>query len=116
MHERDIRADGDDLAAHFVSDRPGRMDTTVSPGIPIVNMGIGSAQGGGFDLDDGVRWTRCGIGPLDVGQARLCRGFDKRAHGPIITRAHEMPSRTENLSKHLFGIGVFSEETTLCPF
>ena len=75
------------------------MDAAVGPGIPIVNMGIGSAERGGFDVNDGVRWSRRRIGAIGVGQPRLCRSFDKRTHSPIITSVREMPSRTENVTE-----------------
>ena len=58
--ERDIRADLHDLAAHFMANDARRVDAAVGPGIPIVNMGICSAERGGCDADDSVgrAWFR----------------------------------------------------------
>ena len=60
LDERHVRADFHDLAAHFMANDAWRMDAAVRPGIPIVNMGIGSAERGGCDADDGVgrAWFR----------------------------------------------------------
>ena len=62
--ERDVRADFHDLAAHFMANDAWRLDAAVRPGIPIVNMGIGPAERGGCDTDDGVGRARFRIRPV----------------------------------------------------
>lgn len=67
LDERDIRTDLHDLAAHFMADNAWRVDTAVRPGIPIVNVGIGSAERGGCDTDDCVGGAWLWVGPVSSG-------------------------------------------------
>src|SRR6267143_1031959 len=84
LDERNIRADIHDLAAHFMANDTRRVNAAVSPGIPIINMGIRSAERSGCDADDRIGVARFRIRPVGNGQPWLSRGLDERTHGPIV--------------------------------
>jgi hypothetical protein len=65
----------------------------VSPGIPVIDVGIGSAERGRFDADDGVVGAGCWVLAFGVREAGLGGSFDERTHRSIITRRREMPSQ-----------------------
>ena len=56
----------------------------MGPGVPIVNVGIGPTEGGGFDADNGIGAARFRVRPVSGGQSGLCGCFDERTHGPIV--------------------------------
>ena len=93
FHQTDIRSNRDHLATHFMTDDAWRMDPTVGPGVPIVDVSISSAERRRFDPDHGVVGAGHWVLAFGVRQARLGSRFDECTHGPIITRWREMPSQ-----------------------
>jgi hypothetical protein len=84
LDQRDLGPDLHHLAAHFMADNTGGMDSAVCPRIPIINMGIRPAERGGCDADDCIGGARFRIRPIGGGQPWLCRCLDERMHGPIV--------------------------------
>ena len=50
LHAGHFIAEGDNLAAEFMSGDERRMNASLRPAIPFINVEIGAANGSGFDL------------------------------------------------------------------
>ena len=77
----DLRSGGDDPPRHLVTEHPRRMDVTLGPLIPVEDVDVGPADGGGGDLDQDVRALGLrDVDLVDLG-ARTGSGFHHCRHG-----------------------------------
>ena len=83
----DMIAQTDDLADIFMADDHRHRDGRGGPFVPIVNMNIGAADRGFFDLDEHIVGTRLGYRLLLHPQARLRLRLDERFHGRGLTHS-----------------------------
>ena len=73
LHALDVRADLHDLADVFVADGKRRLDLLLRPGVPLVDVDVGSADGGLLDLDEDVVYAHLGHRLLNQFHALLRR-------------------------------------------
>jgi len=89
FYASDFVAECDDLAAKLVAGDEWRMNASLGPAIPFVDMKIGAADGSDFDFDENVGAAKSR--DFDFANFRAGRGFrlDHRKHGA----GHERPLR-----------------------
>ena len=111
-----VRADFDDFADVFVADGERRLDLLLRPGVPLVDVDVGSADGGLLDLDEDIVYAHLGHRLLNQFHALLRRdlryGFhlsaspvwcfaDHAAHN-LLTRRCSVPSVEQLLLSNQF--------------
>src|SRR5262249_28293779 len=77
----DIGAGGDDSADEFVADMHGDGDGFLGPGVPVVDVHIGSADAGAEDFDHDVVDAVFGERDIFEPKADFAFAFDEGAHG-----------------------------------
>jgi len=77
----DVGADGLDRADEFVADDHGCLDGFLGPSIPVVDVNVGAADGGFFDLDEDIVHAGGGHGDLGEGEAGTGLELGDSAHG-----------------------------------
>src|ERR1017187_430903 len=104
LHAGDLIAKRDHLAAEFVSWDQRRMNASLGPAVPFINVEIGAADGGNFDFDENVGASVAGN--FDFADLRTWRGFrlDHCEHGaghgsPLIRTELEEQTNHSTLSK-----------------
>src|SRR5580704_1838856 len=81
LHAGDFVAEGHHFAAEFVSGNQRRVNASLRPAVPLIDMKIGAADGGDFDFDQDIGTSEGGDFDLaDVG-ARSRLGFHYCQHG-----------------------------------
>src|SRR5687768_10739057 len=89
----DVIADGDrgdagaqlhDLTTEFMTNDMRRMNPTLCPAIPPIDMGVRSTQRRGKDADQHLPLTGSGIGDMMHGEPRLGGSLYERAHRLIM--------------------------------
>ena len=101
----DLIAERDHFAAEFVPGNQRRMNASLGPAVPFIDMEIGAADGGDFDLDE--HFAAAESGNLNFADLRARRGFrlDHREHG-----SRHAPGRSAGHESHL--MYAESEEQT----
>src|SRR5207244_5490477 len=64
LDERDVGPDLNHFAAHFMADNTRGMDPALCSGVPIIKMGIRSAERSGCDADDCIGRARVRMPPV----------------------------------------------------
>ncbi len=91
--QRDGGADFHDLTAHFMADDTGRVDAAMSPGIPIIDVGVSAAERGGLHADDGVVRSGSRIRAGGGDQPGFRRHFHKSPHASLYNTRPILPNR-----------------------
>ncbi len=76
-----LGTDGHDKAGHLVTEDSRGVDMALGPLVPIEDVHVGSANGGGGDLDQDVLASGLGNGDLVDFGARTGGGFHHCRHG-----------------------------------
>ena len=85
---RDVGADLHDFADEFMSDDHGHGNRLAGPGIPLMDVKIGTADPRAIDADEHVVNAVLGDGNVFEPQSRHRLGFDKGLHGFHCDWAH----------------------------
>ena len=76
LHGGDIFADGFDGAAEFVAGNERRMNAALRPLVPLIDVQVGAANGGDFDLHQHFVGAKCREGNF----ADFCAGSGLRLY------------------------------------
>ena len=100
LYAGDFIAEGDYFAAELVSGDERRMNASLGPAVPLVNVEVGAADGGDFDFDQDVRASE--RGDFDLADLRARRGFRLHHREHRIGHGRAPLMRTESKRQTLY--------------
>src|SRR5277367_5939481 len=80
FHTAHFAADLHDLARVLMTDCHRHRNGFLRPGIPVVDMHVGAANGGAVDFDEHIVVTDRGLGHVFHPDSRFCASFDQCFH------------------------------------